>query len=390
MSLRLGSNGPLVKAWQLAMLSRFASYAKEADGTPLRVDSYFGYSDEAVQREYQRRIGSTVTGIVTDDDLVALRLIDAPKPPPPRHACLTFRGTGGIVGLDYTSRVAAACAEQVYEVSVPYSASMGPLPVGAAGDLRAPSGAQSRDGAVEWAARWIETSTASFLLGGYSQGADAASRVRAMLEPGGRLEQHRHRYVAGYMFGNPTRAFGHTFYLGAVPGGQGIADWHLPREACTWDWLECVQPGDLYANAPLGDVGEVCREAYKLVMNLQVTDLGALATAFLTNLMSLLDEAGVDAAGIANPQGIIGGAIGGLISSLIPQLAPVLTAQPGVNAESAAAAQAAVLGLKFAAANPPTRDHITYEFAPAIPGMTYLQLAIQHVNHWSALRPVTV
>lgn len=386
MSLRLGSNGQIVTAWQTAMVRRFARYAKESDGSPLRIDGYYGYSDEAVQREYQRRTSQTVTGIVSDDDLAALGLITKPPPPPPRHQCLTFRGTGGIVGHDYTSRVAAAAANLVTEVPVPYAASMGPLPVGAAQNLGAPSGEASRDAAVEWAARWIESTTATFILGGYSQGADAASRVRAMLEPGGRLERHRDRYVCGYMFGNPARAFGHTFYLGAVPGGQGIADWHLPRSACTWDWLECVNPDDLYANTPLGDVGEVCAQAYRLIMGLQFTDLGALAQAFLANLLRLLDEAGVDAEGIKTPEKIVGGFIGGLIGGLAPQLAPLLTA--GQNPESAAAAQAAVLGLRFAASNPPTAPHITYEFAPAIPGMSYLSLAIQHVSDWSQRTPV--
>jgi hypothetical protein len=387
MSLRLGSSGDQVKAWQQAMVRRFGGYAKEADGSPLKADAYYGYSDQRVQTEYQRRTGQTVTGIVSDGDLVALGLQAAPPPPKPRHACLTFRGTGGIVGLDYTSQVARACAEKVYEVPVPYAASMGPVPVGAAGDFRAPSGTQSRDGAVEWAARWIETTTATFLLGGYSQGADAVSRLRAMLLPGGRLERHASRYVATYCFGNPARAFGHTGYMLAIPSGQGIADWHLPREACTWDFLDCVQEGDLYANAPLGDAGEVCAEAYSLVMNLQFTDPTALASAFLQNLRRLLDEAGIDAQGIQHPNQIVSGAIGGFLAQLAPQLAPMM--MPG-NRESSAAAKAAVVALKFFMGNPPTAPHITYEWAEALPGMTYLQLAIQHVNHWAGTRPAII
>lgn len=387
MSLQVGSRGELVKAWQQVMVKRFGSYAKEADGTPLKADSYFGYSDERVAREYQRRVGIPVTGIVSDGELIALGLMKPPPAPPPRHKCLTFRGTGGIVGQDYTSRVAGGAP--VIEIPVPYSASMGFLPVGAPSPdgLRAPSGAQSRDTAVEWAARWIESTTATFVLCGYSQGADAASRVRAMLEPGGRLERHRGRYVCGAMFGNPTRRFGHTFFLGAVPGGEGIADWHVPQSACTWDWLEAVQPLDLYANVPLGEVGEICREAYRLVMSLQFTDLGALASAFLQNLMGLLDEAGIDAEGLKTPDRIITGAFGGLLASLAPQLAPIL-GQAGGNPESAAAAQAAVLGLRFATSNPPTAPHITYEWAEAIPGRTYLGLAIQHVTDWCNRTPV--
>ena len=385
MPLQLGSKGDIVRSWQRVMVSRFASYALEADGKPLKVDGYFGYSDQRVQMEYQRRTRAPQTGIVSDNDLIVFGVIKPPPAPPPRHACLTFRGTGGIVGQDYTSRVAAA-SPFLAEVPVPYSASMGPLPVGAAQNIAAPSGQQSRDQAVEWAARWIETTPRTFALAGYSQGADAASRVRAMLEPGGRLEGHRDRYVCGVMFGNPTRRRHHTFFNGPIPAGEGIADWHLPQSACTWDWLECVQPGDLYANVPAGDVGEVCREAYRLIMSLQFTDLGALASAFLQNLMRLLDEAGVDPKGLQKPDQIIGGFIGGFLSSLAPQLAPLVG--QAANPESAAAAQAAVLGLRFAATSPPTRDHITYEWAEAIPGLTYLALAIQHVNHWAALKAV--
>lgn len=385
MPLQVGSKGPLVTRWQQTMVRRFGGYAKESNGNPLSVDGYYGYSDERVQREYQRRTGQPDTGIVTDGDLVALKLIAEPPKPAPRHAMLTFRGTGGVVGLDYTSRVAAA-SPLVEEVSVPYAASMGPIPVGTATNIKAPSGQQSRDAAVEWAALSIENSTRTFMLAGYSQGADAASRVRGMLEPGGRLERHRSRFVGGVMFGNPARRAGHTFFNGPIPAGEGIADWHVPAAACTWDWCELVQPGDLYANVPLGDVGEVCREAYRLVMNLQFTDFGALASAFIQNLMRLLDEAGIDPKGLQTPDRIVGGLIGGLIGSLAPQLAPIVTAQQ--NPEAVAAAQAAVLGLRFAATQPPTAAHITYEWAEAIPGSTYLGLAIQHVNHWAARKAV--
>ena len=239
---------------------------------------------------------------------------------------------------------------------------------------------------MEWAARWIESTTKTFVLCGYSQGADAASRVRAMLEPGGRLERHKDRYVCGVMFGNPTRRFGHTFYMGPIPDGEGIADWHVPQSACTWDWLELVQPGDLYANAPLGDVGDVCRQAYRLIMNLQFTDPAALASAFLQNLMGLLDEAGIDPQGLQTPDRIVNGFIGGFIASLAPQLGPLVNVAG--NREAAAAAQAAMIGLRFATTNPPTAPHITYEWAEALPGMTYLQLAIQHTAHWSKQKQV--
>ncbi len=56
--------------------------------------------------------------------------------------------------------------------------------------------------------------------------------------------------------------------------------------------------------------------------------------------------------------------------------------------ETAAAVQAAILALRFFADQPPTAAHISYEFRDAIPGVTYLDLAAQHVRHWAAIKSV--
>lgn len=79
MALKLGSNGPVVLAWQQTMLLRFASYAKAADGGPLREDSYFGKDDLAVHQEWQRRVHRLVTNNVSDDELLILG-VTKPKP----------------------------------------------------------------------------------------------------------------------------------------------------------------------------------------------------------------------------------------------------------------------------------------------------------------------
>jgi hypothetical protein len=68
------STGGQVSRWQKKMLARFRSYAKAADGGPLRVDGYFGNDDAAVQREYERRTRQPVDGIVSDADLASLGL----------------------------------------------------------------------------------------------------------------------------------------------------------------------------------------------------------------------------------------------------------------------------------------------------------------------------
>jgi hypothetical protein len=74
MSLQLGSHGPVVSRWTDVMLKRFRSYALGVDGQPLRNDGYFGYDEEKVQKEYERRTKQTPDGIVSDHDLGALGL----------------------------------------------------------------------------------------------------------------------------------------------------------------------------------------------------------------------------------------------------------------------------------------------------------------------------
>ena len=381
--IRVGSNGPLVRAWQQVMVARFPSYALEAGGQPLRPDAYFGYSDRDVQLEYQRRTQQDLTGKVSDHDLAALGVVKIP-PPTPRHKALTFRGTGGIIGLDYTSRVAQLCGDIIEELPIDYPASMGGIPVGAANNLGAPSGQKCTEIAFENAAQLIESSAWTFTLHGYSLGAIPASKIRAALLPGGRLETHAHRYGCGTMFGNPARAFGHTFYLGAIPSGFGIADWHLPQEACTWDWLECVDPGDLYGNAAGGEIGEVLRSAYRMIMDIQVSDPIGMAGALIRNVLHLLDEAGIELP--FSIPGLVTGALAGLLLAFLPaEFAKYLTVGDKV---AAAAVQAAILALRFFADQPPTAAHISYEFRHAIPGVTYLDLAAQHVRHWATTKSV--
>ncbi|MGB0971625.1 MAG: hypothetical protein ACPGVG_11775, partial [Mycobacterium sp.] len=246
------------------------------------------------------------------------------------------------------------------------------------------SGQKSVDIAVELASQEIEQTHYTFHLFGYSLGAIAASKIRASLLPGGRLEAHADRYVCGVMLGNPARPFGHTFYLGAIPGGFGIADWHLPEAAATWDWCELIDPGDLYGNAAGGEIGDVLRSAYRMIMDIEVSDPIGMAVGLIRNVLKLLDEAGVDLP--LDIPGIITGALAGLLLAFLPaKFADYLSIG---DRETAAAVQAAILALKFFAGPPPTADHISYEFRDAIPGVTYLDLGARHVRHWAATKSI--
>lgn len=56
------------------MLKRFRSYALGVDGLPLRNDGYYGYDEQKVQREYERRTSQLQDGVVSSRDLGVLGL----------------------------------------------------------------------------------------------------------------------------------------------------------------------------------------------------------------------------------------------------------------------------------------------------------------------------
>jgi len=333
--------------------------------------------------EFQRRTSLPVTGIA--NLATRIRLGTYPPPPPPRHAILCFRGTGGVLGLDYVDRIADAAAGFVERVDVApeLMPSMGAAPVGAASDLHALSGDESVDYMVDWAVSWkLARPGRTLFVAGYSLGAIAATKFYCEFLPGGRLAQFRDHFVGAVTLGNPARSYGHTFYLGAIPAGEGISDVRIPepdRLAIGWRWCDLVAPGDLYSNVVGGpDVLKVCRDAYRIVMGQQLHDPAAMIREMLPLITKILGDAG-----IALPSLNVGGLGLGPVAGLFGP--PPATA--GI-AGAAAAFQAAVQGLKFVAAQPPTGPHVTYEWCEAIPGRSYLDLGIQHVIDWARRTPV--
>lgn len=376
-------------AWAKSWPGFAASHADESTH-----DVYDSVTHEVVA-EFQKHTGMIAAG--TADEGIAnyatqVRLGAWPPPPPslpPRHACLTFRGCGGIIGLDYTSRVAQACSAKVEEVPIDYPGSMGGIPVGAATDPNAPSGNDGVNIAIENAADWFaHNQNRTFVIGAYSLGAIAASKVRAELEPGGRFDKYKPNYICGFTFGNPCRAFGHTFYLGAIPNGRGISSFQLPQSCCTWDWCDEADPNDLYTNVPLGDVGKICTDAYGIVMDTTISDPVGTAGKLIPQLLKIVHDAGIkipflDNFGDINP-GALGPGLIGLLLSALTGLFASLGGGGGNLTGPAAAVQAAILGLRFAGDNPPTRPHIQYEFEEAMSGQSHLDHAIQHVNDWAS------
>lgn len=274
-----------------------------------------------------------------------------------RHAVLTFAGTWASPGTGYPSDVVnAANPDFVFEVPVQAPWTFGPIPPGAP---LSPSYAQSVEIAVTNATAWINAHPQqTFVLGGYSQGAEAASRVLAEIMTGS-LQWARPNLIGGYTFGNPWRLAGHTFPGGTDPGGRGIASINLtaaqiPKDANGVDtWWDFANPGDLYTTTPNDVAGADITAVYKAAIQVAISINAAVALiAGLTGQGSLAQQV---LALVTDP--IVGG--------------PALI-------------EAIDLAIAFYGTNPPTLPHISYQSFPAVPGQSSVEVAIGHLNNIAA------
>lgn len=387
-----GANPAAVMAWQRAIVEFAPSYAKGANGQALKVDGWIGDDDAKVAADYRsrRKLPAPPKGVVVTAEEYGALVKTAPAPPRARHMAIVFRGTGGVVGQDYVSRVCQGAGDLVEEFNPEWPASMGGLPPGAPGT---PSMNKAVGIGVEAGSRLIEANpNRTFIIGGYSAGAIVASKLRESLEPGGRLAAYKKNYVCGFTLGNPSRAFGHTYFMGAIPNGQGISDYHMPASTLGWDWCDLAHPDDMYTNVPLGDTYDIMAEVYKYITDLSMDDPLGLMVKMLPMILKVMDEAGISLP-------FVGGALGSLLNpvALIGLMLPMLLAMlpgliggiggsPGQLTGPAAAAQAGIIAMKFLFAG--TGPHIRYEFNEVWPGQTYLGLGIQHVRDWAARTPV--
>lgn len=388
--LRYGGSQPAEAiAWQRAIVAFAKSYALAANGGPLKADGWIGDDDARVAAEYRKRRGlpAPPPGVVVTREEYGALVKTAPPAPKPRHLGIVFRGTGGIIGQDYVSRVCQGAADLIEERNPEFPASMGGLPPGAPGT---PSAQKAIQIGVASGRREIQSGR-SFVLGGYSLGAIVAAKLRAELEPGGPLAEYRPNYVCGFTIGGPSRAFGHTYYLGAIPNGRGIADFQLPQACCTWDWCDLAHQDDMWANVPLGDAGDIMTAIFLAVTNTQLSDPMGTLQAIIAAIPRVLLEAGVSiplltqlGAGVltGNPVALAGM----LLPVLMSALPGLIGGQGGELTGPAAAVQAAVIALKFALSG--TAPHINYHAWEVWPGQTYLGLAIQHVRDWASRTPV--
>lgn len=369
---KLGDTGQAITDWQNAFQRMYRSYAPPVTGT-------YGPADAAATSELQRRLGITQTGVF--DYNTAKRA----KFAVPRHLAIVFRGTGGVIGQDYVSRVCQANADLVEEINPEWPATMGGLPVGTAGNINDPSMQRGVKIAFEDAKRiFLQRRAANpnikVVVGGYSAGAVVAAKFREWL-----LTYYPENYLCSFSLGDPTRPVGGCYFAGTPTPGRGISSW---RYGDIRDWRHCwlAQPGDMYTAVPDDAAGDVLQDGYDGITNVEFRDPLSAAKAVVTMVLRIMQDSGIAlpsvlTAAASGPAGIVGflvpvmiGALQGLVGGLVGG---------GVKNKSVAAGvQAAIIGLRFIADNPPTRAHITYEFGEVWPGQTYLGLAIQHVRDW--------
>ncbi|ANH50029.1 lysin B [Mycobacterium phage Loadrie] len=319
MPLQVGSQGELVNQWVRTMNKRFSSYSREKDGTPLKVDGYFGYPDRDVQREYERRTNQVQDGIVSDGDLAALGLIATP-PAEELPVLFTVSGTFADMWSGYPADCARALTGVYYWQPVYYRAAAFPME---------PS---VNEGVAELISLINKLAPGrKFALCGYSQGAIVCSLVLIEILFGS-LSHRKGDLLGGSMFGNPMRQAGVSFPGGRDPGGRGIALEQL--KVTPPNWFEYADPDDIYAATPTGAGGEEMSSIYAVVM-----DPLKGAPKLVWQIWELL----------ANPA-----------------------------AEAPALVKAIVLGLKFAGTR--TAAHVEYHIRQATPGTTYLQHAINHLR----------
>lgn len=272
-----------------------------------------------------------------------------------RHAVLTFAGTWARPGEGYPSWVVGGALDvleaPVFEVPVQAPWSFGFI---GSPDPRAPSYEESVSIAVDWAVAWLLARPAqTFILGGYSQGAEAASRVLLeVITPGGRLYHLRHNFIGGYTFGNPMREAGHTGPGLIDPGGHGIAAVRLTNTPASW--VDIANPGDMYTSVPTGQAGDNITACYMAAVQLGL-DINA-ATAIVSALTGK----------------------GGLAEQVMELLTKPLNV--------VALGKSITIALQFVAQNPPTAPHITYEWRPVhADGRTGIQYAVDHLGAIAAV-----
>lgn len=243
MALGLGSSGLMVSAWTVTMKKRFPAYAKGRDGQPIKVDGYFGYDEELVQMEYQRRTNQQPSGKVTDNDLHKLGLLPT---------LITTHGSGqpDPFGIGYPADIARRVLHLYrWQPTGNYPASTVPMRDSANLGEKEINRFIDDPNIVPGPVAFVD----------YSQGSICGGRVRNRIRAG--KARAGVNIVGGAAFGNPMRPW--DDYAGNVnPGGEGIDPVHEVKHP---GFINLAAKGDIYTTNPNDAQGEMERSIFNAV-----------------------------------------------------------------------------------------------------------------------------
>ena len=254
MALGLGSSGLMVGAWTATMLKRYRSYALGRDGNPIKIDNYFGFDEQLVQQEYQRRTGQPPTGTVTDLDLRNLGLLPV---------LISTHGSGqpDPFGIGYPADIARRLLHLYFwQPTGNYPATSVPMRDSADAGEREIMRFLNDRGIVPGPVAFVDYSQGS-ICGGRARNALRAGRVR----PGVSL-------VGGVTFGNPMRPKGSA--VGTAPADHCSLD-PVSETASEPGMIHLAADGDIYTSWPDDASLEMARSIFNAVF-LQFTGRDSL------------------------------------------------------------------------------------------------------------------
>ncbi|AVD99649.1 endolysin [Mycobacterium phage Cuke] len=132
-----------------------------------------------------------------------------------------------------------------------YMASFGPIPAAGSSIFSAWNHLSYKESVLDAVEHSVDVilklpTDRPIIIGGYSQGAEVAERLKAEFLPGGRLSSYF--LLAHYTFGNPGRPQGVTFPNGNTLPWGGISNLNIPTPQGTF-YRSYAFYDDMYANA---------------------------------------------------------------------------------------------------------------------------------------------
>ncbi|DAZ90364.1 peptidoglycan-binding protein [Mycobacteroides abscessus] len=270
-----GDTGPEVERVRYYLTEKFAW----ARAMGITHGDVFDELTEKVLIRFQIIVGLPATGIA--NYATRLRLYGLKPTPWQRITVYTFAGTWSASDWGIQADVARGLDASFFTwVPVEYPASFGPIPGGPSAGGGAPSYQESVAAAVSTGIRQVNNTPGKLMIGGYSQGGEAASLLLKEIL-GGSLTHRRGDLVGGYTFGNPSREANHTWPGDSLPG-RGISPNRIVGTPSTWH--DYAHAGDMYTATPNDDAGDDITAVYSVLTRLQIHDPWELAQSIVAAL----------------------------------------------------------------------------------------------------------